>query len=73
MILFKSPGQQIGPEASQPLSQSTAVVLLVMVVGISLYLWRMRYLRSRAGLIVVVMIIGVLAYFAVWTNPITAP
>jgi peptidoglycan/LPS O-acetylase OafA/YrhL len=74
MILLKGgPGQSIGPEATQPISQSTALVLLVMVLGISLYLWRARYLRSRAALIFVAMIVLVLLYLAVWTNPVTTP
>jgi hypothetical protein len=59
--------------AKQPIGQSTAAVLLVMVIGIAGYLWYMRYLRSRAALIFVALIVGTLAYFAIWTNPITAP
>lgn len=74
MILLKGgAGQAIGPESTQPISQSTALVLLVMVVGISFYLWRARYLRSRAVLIFVAMIVLVLLYLAVWTNPVTTP
>jgi hypothetical protein len=42
-------------------------VLVVMVVGITFYL------RSRASLIVVVMIVLALLYLAVWTNPVTTP
>jgi uncharacterized membrane protein YbaN (DUF454 family) len=72
-VLIKGPAQPASDVASQPISQSTAVVLLVMVVGISFYLWRTRYLRSRAALIFVAMIIVALLYFAVWTNPITSP
>jgi hypothetical protein len=72
-VLLKGPAQSAASEVTgAPISQSTAVVLLVMVVGISLYLWRARYLRSRAALIFVAMIIVVLLYFAVWTNPITS-
>jgi uncharacterized membrane protein len=74
MILLKGgSGQVIGPESTQPISQSTALVLLVMVLGISFYLWRAHYLRSRAALIAVAMVVLVLLYLAVWTNPITTP
>jgi peptidoglycan/LPS O-acetylase OafA/YrhL len=74
MILLKGgSGQALGPESTQPISQSTAIVLVVMVIGISLYLWRARYLRSRAALIFVAMIVLGLLYLAVWTNPVTTP
>jgi peptidoglycan/LPS O-acetylase OafA/YrhL len=73
MILLKGSGQVIGPESTQPISQSTALVLLVMILGISLYLWRARYLRSRAALIAVAMVVLALLYLAVWTNPVTTP
>jgi hypothetical protein len=39
-----------------------AIVALVLVLGAAIYLWRMRYLRSRAALIVLVAIIGALVY-----------
>ncbi|MEO6224395.1 MAG: hypothetical protein ABIO80_00870 [Sphingomicrobium sp.] len=58
---------------TQPIGQSTALVILVMVVGITAYLWFTGHMRSRVGLIFVAMIVAVLAYFALWTNPITSP
>lgn len=73
MILFKGQAHTVGPDSTQPISQATAVVLLVMVIGISFYLWRTRYLRSRAALIFVAMIVLTLLYFAIWTNPVTSP
>jgi hypothetical protein len=39
-----------------------AIVALVLVVGGAAYLWRTGYLRSRAALIVLVAIVGVLIY-----------
>lgn len=71
MILLKGPAPA-SDVAGQPISQSTAVVLLVMVLGISFYVWQMRYLRSRAMLIFVAMIVVAVLYFAIWTNPITS-
>jgi hypothetical protein len=71
-VLIRGPAPASSDVASQPISQSTAVVLLVMVVGISFYLWRQRYLRSRASLIFLAMIIVALLYLAIFTNPITS-
>jgi peptidoglycan/LPS O-acetylase OafA/YrhL len=59
--------------ASQPIAQSTAMVILFMVVGIAIFLWYTRYLRSRAALIALAMVIGLLVYLAFFSNPITAP
>lgn len=39
-----------------------AIVALVLVLGASIYLWRMRYLRSRAALIVLAAIVAALIY-----------
>jgi hypothetical protein len=39
-----------------------AIVALVMILGASAYLWRIGYLRSRAALIVLLAIVGVLVY-----------
>lgn len=39
-----------------------AIVALVLVLGASIYLWRMRYLRSRAAMIVIAAICAVLIY-----------
>lgn len=39
-----------------------AIVLLVILAGASIYLWRGHYLRSRAALIVIVAIAAVLVY-----------
>ncbi len=72
MVLLKG-GQSIGPESSQPIGQSTALLLIIMIVGVSFYLWRTRYLRSRAAMIFIAMIVLALAYLALWTNPVTAP
>jgi hypothetical protein len=37
-------------------------VALVLILGASIYLWRMRYLRSRAALITLAAIVGALIY-----------
>ncbi len=58
---------------TQPLSQSTAILLIILIVGASIYLWHRRYLRSRAGLIAIAMIVAGLALYAYTTDPIMNP
>ncbi|MEO7278129.1 MAG: hypothetical protein ABIW33_08915 [Sphingomicrobium sp.] len=59
--------------ASQPIAQSTALLILVMVVGIAGFMWYSGYMRSRAALVALAMVIGLLAYLSFWTSPITSP
>jgi hypothetical protein len=40
------------------------IVLIVLILGASFYRWRMRYLRSRAGLVTILGIIILLAVLA---------
>lgn len=49
----------------QPLS----VVLIVLIVGACYYLWRQRYMRSRAAWIVVAATIAFLIYLGFFTQP----
>ena len=42
--------------------QPLAIVAAVMILGASIYLWRRRYIRSRAAFITIAAIIGVLLY-----------
>ena len=54
-----------GASGSSSLSQSLsplAIVLLVLVVGASIYLWRKHYLQSRAALVTIAAIVVVLIY-----------
>jgi Kef-type K+ transport system membrane component KefB len=47
-----------------------AIVLLVLIIGASIYLWRKRYLQSRAALVTIAAIVVVLIYlgfFAIHT------
>jgi len=64
-------GVPAGSETSltQPIGQSAAIVLLVLIVGASLYLWRMRYLRSRAVMIAIAMVVLGLAYYSLRAGP----
>jgi ABC-type siderophore export system fused ATPase/permease subunit len=39
-----------------------AIVALVVILGSAAYLWRSGYIRSRAALIVLAAIVGVLIY-----------
>jgi len=50
------------------LSQSLAITLIVIIIGATFYLWRMRMLRGRAALLTIAAVIAVLAYIAV-TQP----
>lgn len=72
MVLLKG-APKPADVASQPISQSTALMILIMVVGITAFLWYGGYLRSRAALVAIAMIVAVLAYLSFWTNPVTAP
>ena len=47
------------------MAQPLAIVLIVMILGISYYLWRMHYLRSRAALLTVGAILLALIFVAV--------
>jgi phosphate starvation-inducible membrane PsiE len=54
-----------GASGSSSLSQSLsplAIVLLVLVIGASIYLWRKHYLQSRAALVTIAAIVVVLIY-----------
>ena len=71
--MFKPVPRPASDVGSQPIGQSTALLVLFMVVGISAFLWYAGYLRSRAALAFLALIVAGLAYFAFWTNPVTAP
>lgn len=46
-----------------------AIVLLVMLIGASIYLWRSRILKSRAALVTIVALALVLAYLGFFAVP----
>jgi hypothetical protein len=54
-----------GPIAGQP----TAVVLIVLILGATIYMWRRGHMRSRAGLVTIAGILLFLAYFAFFAGP----
>lgn len=51
-------GSSAFSESASPL----AIVALVLILGAAFYLWRMGYIRSRAALIVLLAIVGVLVW-----------
>lgn len=55
------------------LGQPMAIVLMVLILGASLYLWSQGYLRSRAALITLLAVLAVLAYFGFFDKSTTAP
>ena len=62
-------GHAGGPGNSFDLSgQPLAIVAAVMILGASIYLWRGRYIRSRAAFITIAAIIGVLLYFGLFAS-----
>jgi len=58
-------GQIAGASGPSPWAATLsplAIVALVLILGAGAYLWRMGYIRSRAALITLAAIVGVLIY-----------
>jgi len=58
-----------GSAASGSIAPQVAIVLIVLILGASFYLWRMRYLRSRAAIVTILGVIIMLAVLA-WNPPL---
>lgn len=43
------------------------VVLLVLLLGATIYLWRARYIRSRTAYMLMAVLVIVLLLFGLWT------
>jgi hypothetical protein len=66
-------GQVVGSTSSvSTLGQPLAIVLMVLILGSSAYMWRQGYLRSRAALITLVGVVGILIYFGFFARETTA-
>lgn len=50
-------------------AQSVSIVLILLIIGASIYLWREGYLRSRAGLVTVAGILLFLVYLGFFAFP----
>ena len=50
-------------------SQPIAVVLIVLILGAAIFMWKQGQLRSRAAMLAVLGLLAVLAYFAFWATP----
>jgi hypothetical protein len=50
-------------------SQPIAVVLIVLILGAAIFMWKQGQLRSRAAMLAVLGVLAVLAYFAFWATP----
>jgi hypothetical protein len=59
-------------EGEAVISQPIAVVLMVLILGASIYIWTRGQLRSRAAMLAIAGILAVLAYFAFWATPTIA-
>lgn len=57
--------------SSGSLATPAIVVLLVLILGATIYLWRARYIRRRTAYVLMVVIVLALAGVATWmyTNP----
>lgn len=50
-------------------AQSISIVLILLIIGACIYLWREGYLRSRAGLVTIAFILGFLVYVGFFAFP----
>ena len=61
--MLRNPGGSRSAEgALSQTGQPLAIVAAVIILGASIYLWYLGYLRSRAALIALAFIIGILIY-----------
>ena len=51
------------------MGQPVAIVLIVLILGASAYMWTRGYLRSRAALVTIGAILIALGYLAFFTSP----
>ena len=58
-----------GSGASGSLAPQVAIVMIVMILGASFYLWRTGHLRSRAALITIAAVIVGLIFLATMSGP----
>jgi len=49
-------------------AQSLSIIVMVLIVGASLYMWRKGMLRSRAALVTIAGILAALGYVVVSYN-----
>jgi cell division protein FtsW (lipid II flippase) len=55
---------EAGHGGGSSMTQQVAIVLIVLVLGASFYMWRTRQLRSRAGLLTIAGILILLVFLA---------
>ena len=60
-----SPTESSGPIISQPI----AVVLMVLILGATIFMWQRGQMRSRAALVAVAGVLVFLGYFAFFAGP----
>jgi hypothetical protein len=59
----------MGVNAGTVISPAVAIVLIVLILGASIYLRAQGGMRSRAGMLTVAGILVVLLYFAFFASP----
>ena len=62
---------EVGSGASGSMVQQVAIVLIVLILGASFYLWRTRYLRSRAALVTILGVIIMLVVLAMSSSGVS--
>ena len=60
-------GQNGLTQNSGGLGASTAVVILVLLFGATVYLWRARYIRRQTACVLMAVYVLAIAAIAVWT------
>jgi hypothetical protein len=59
----------MGASAGTVISPAVAIVLIVLILGASIYMRTQGGMRSRAGMVTVAGILLVLVYFAFFASP----
>ena len=62
-------GEAVGGSDWSQNAQSVSIVLILLIIGGSIYLWREGYLHSRAALVTVAGILLFLVYLGFFAFP----
>jgi NADH:ubiquinone oxidoreductase subunit 2 (subunit N) len=68
---MKVPKAAEGVPSSAALAYPAIIVVLVLVLGATIYLWRARYIRRRTAYLAMLVLVVALAVVGVWmySNP----
>jgi hypothetical protein len=65
-------GAAVGSGSVATLGQPLAIVMMVLILGSSAYMWRQGYLRSRAAVITLIGVVAILVYFGFFAKETVA-